>query len=135
MLDDVLRHGVHRILHGGSENGVVHPFWHFYSAKSDDEPCIFKIGESIYWEYKIAQLELRLAVFLAKRRLKFTKDDLAVTDVVAACGVCIPEVDHDYCHTLLASEALSAFDCPAASNWKDARAALRSTDCLSSSGT
>ena len=162
-LDDGIRNGVLQILHGPAVNGV-HPFWNFYSAKSDDEPaepwklkqdhvefdyfayedvldaseseaakceevlypssaflqrpknkaldnscptderrvCIFEIGESDCWEYKLAQLELRLAVFLAKRRLKLNKE-VALDDVVAACGVCIPEQYHRSCFALLAN--------------------------------
>ena len=71
--------------------------------------CIFEVGESGLWEYKIAQLELRLALFLAKRRQKFEREDMQLDEVVAACGVCIPQQYHSDCSALLASPAVQQY--------------------------
>ena len=72
--------------------------------KKEDSPdaerrkaVIFEVTQSQHVIYKLAQLELRLAVFLAKRRLKWGKLKLdggktvSIVDVVACAGLCIPE--------------------------------------------
>jgi hypothetical protein len=70
--------------------------------KKEDSPdtelrkaVIFEVTQSQHVVYKLAQLELRLAVFLAKRRLKLKKlkveGHLSIVDVVACAGLCIPE--------------------------------------------
>eukprot|EP00760_Papus_ankaliazontas_P021454 PhM_4_TR18691/c3_g1_i1/m.98769 len=54
---------------------------------------IFEVTLGEYVEYEVAKMELRLAVFLAKRRIKLGDTDqrLKITDVVAHAGVCIPD--------------------------------------------
>ncbi len=82
----------------------VVPNWTFQreNRKKEDSPdeerrkaVIFEVTQSQHVLYKLAQLELRLAVFLAKRRLKLKKLEveghLSIVDVVACAGLCIPE--------------------------------------------
>ena len=57
------------------------------SAVNEKRPaCIFEITASTNWKFKFAQLELRLAVWAAKRQPK----GQTLTVCVAAAGVCIP---------------------------------------------
>ena len=69
---------------------------------------IFEVTHSGNAEAKIAQLELQLAVFLAKRKVK-TCRVLKVTDVVACAGVCIPKVCIPEIENLLSSPICKEF--------------------------
>ena len=69
---------------------------------------IFEVTQSGNARAKIAQLELQLAVFLAKREVK-TCRVLKVTDVVACAGVCIPKVCIPEIENLLSSPICKEF--------------------------
>ena len=76
----------------------------FNESEGVDErrACIFEIGSADNWMFQLAQLELRLAVFLCKRRLKMNNGALRLDSVVAAGGVYIPRQYHQTCHEVLA---------------------------------